>query len=307
MAGMHHALILGSRILAGAVATIAFYFAFFLYENEEGVWQNRIENLWASVYDRAKITDSTSTALFNQIGDVLRRALNRIYGGKMFSMQTISVSTNLSYSGCILVGLLVEIWNVGRGKQANVPNLAIISVIGLYTLLFALLPIFFQKSWAVAASWLPIVTTATAFARRAVNKSLLVGTFYTLVPLALILSLMFDVLSVIVLRNLFTSITKHISTGQIIISVILLFVVTGSIATFPTLLALALHHLVANFAADQISIALFYLNLTTLSFCILPLLMLIVLLVHRLIWPALSHLLYPIASRKVITNRKALV
>ena len=40
---MQHALVLASRILAALLAA-AFYFAFFLYEDEEGVWQNRIEN-----------------------------------------------------------------------------------------------------------------------------------------------------------------------------------------------------------------------------------------------------------------------
>jgi hypothetical protein len=53
---MHHALILVSRVVAGIVGGVAFYFALFLYEDEEGLWQNRIEKLWASVYDRAKIT-----------------------------------------------------------------------------------------------------------------------------------------------------------------------------------------------------------------------------------------------------------
>ena len=42
MAGMHHALMLASRILAGILPGIAFYFAFFLYEDEEGIWQNRL-------------------------------------------------------------------------------------------------------------------------------------------------------------------------------------------------------------------------------------------------------------------------
>jgi len=31
--------------LAGLMACVCFYLAFFLYEDEEGVWQNRIEKL----------------------------------------------------------------------------------------------------------------------------------------------------------------------------------------------------------------------------------------------------------------------
>ena len=53
---MHHALIIVSRVVAGLVGALAFYLAFFLYEDEDGVWQNRVDNLWRSVYRRAQGT-----------------------------------------------------------------------------------------------------------------------------------------------------------------------------------------------------------------------------------------------------------
>ncbi len=70
---IHYALFVVSRITAGLLAALAFYFAFFLHEDEEGVWQNRIENLWMAVYDRAKVTDSTTTALFNKVSESVRK------------------------------------------------------------------------------------------------------------------------------------------------------------------------------------------------------------------------------------------
>src|ERR1700679_4080930 len=114
MAGMHHALVLASRIVAGVVASMAFYFAFFLYEDEEGVWQNRIENLWISVYDRARITDSTSTALFNKIGDTLGGWFNRLFGEKLFSPRAVCTSVNLSLGGVpfFLLLIMLSSWHV---------------------------------------------------------------------------------------------------------------------------------------------------------------------------------------------------
>jgi hypothetical protein len=53
MAGMHHALMLTSRILAGIVGAFAFYCVTFMYENERGYLQNRLENLWIAIDDRA--------------------------------------------------------------------------------------------------------------------------------------------------------------------------------------------------------------------------------------------------------------
>jgi hypothetical protein len=96
---MHHALILTSRIVAGVVAAVAFYFAFFLYEEEEGQWQSRIELLWFSIDDRAKQINSTSTALLNTIGQLLINALTRIFGSKVFSVRAFAMSTWLSILG----------------------------------------------------------------------------------------------------------------------------------------------------------------------------------------------------------------
>lgn len=90
---MHHALMIVSRIAAGVVGTIAFYLAFFLYEDEQGVWQNRLEQLWLTVYDRAKVIDSTSTALFNKIGQIVLNWSARIFGRKLISIRVNSYFT----------------------------------------------------------------------------------------------------------------------------------------------------------------------------------------------------------------------
>jgi hypothetical protein len=52
---MHHALMIVSRVLAGLVAAMAFYLSFFLYPNEEGIWANRIDDLWVSVHNCADL------------------------------------------------------------------------------------------------------------------------------------------------------------------------------------------------------------------------------------------------------------
>jgi hypothetical protein len=48
------------------------------------------------------------------------------------------------------------------------------------------------------------------------------------------------------------------------------------------------------------------LNLSSSIFCLAPLLFSLVVLGHKLIWPILGRLVYPVASRKLITNRKLL-
>jgi hypothetical protein len=50
-----------------------------------------------------------------------------------------------------------------------------------------------------------------------------------------------------------------------------------------------------------------FLNVTTLFYCLVPVVALALVLAHRLAWPFLSRLLYPIASEKVLGNRKVLI
>jgi hypothetical protein len=58
------AAVLVARVLAFAAGVLAFYLAFFLYEDEDGVWQSRIDNFWVAVDERARVIDRVTTALF---------------------------------------------------------------------------------------------------------------------------------------------------------------------------------------------------------------------------------------------------
>jgi hypothetical protein len=48
MSGMHHALMIVAKFLSGTVGFFAFYFAFFVYEDDAGKWQNRLEGRFIS-------------------------------------------------------------------------------------------------------------------------------------------------------------------------------------------------------------------------------------------------------------------
>ena len=103
MCGMPHWLIqrvpIAGWVLAGLLGCVCFYLAFFLYEDEEGVWQNRIENLRMLVYASAKVTNSTSAALLNRVAEILKRAYIHLFSERLLSFQSIAVSMNLSLAG----------------------------------------------------------------------------------------------------------------------------------------------------------------------------------------------------------------
>jgi len=74
------------RVVAAVIAAIAFYFALFLYEDEEKQWQNRLDSLWVAIYDRARLTTSTTTALINTIAAAYSNFLDRLFGRRLLSL-----------------------------------------------------------------------------------------------------------------------------------------------------------------------------------------------------------------------------
>jgi len=247
---MHHPLITGSRVLAGIVGVVAFYFAFFLYEDEEGIWQNRIENLWISVYDRARVTNSTTTALFNKLAKVLQRTFSLVFGERLLSIQAISVSSALSIGTGVLCavvlyraeeqmvysdltsasepGVLYQILEhllsrhvVGPlysfAYEYLIPGRSLSTELSCILICFglAILPTLFKRKWAVRLSTVPLAF----FLLRALTLSLERGVdmredtrpFFLLVPVILLLSVLWDFAAISVIRKLLVSVSEVVT------------------------------------------------------------------------------------------------
>ncbi|HEV2946371.1 MAG TPA: hypothetical protein VGX70_03275, partial [Gemmataceae bacterium] len=87
------------RSLAVCVGVLAYYAAFFMYEDEEGRWQNRIEELWVAINDKERLTGgSQASAFFNKVADVATKAFNRLLGRRLLSFQLVGASTSYSFA-----------------------------------------------------------------------------------------------------------------------------------------------------------------------------------------------------------------
>lgn len=305
---MHHALIIGSRVLAGLVGLIAFYFAFFLFEDEEGGWQNRLENLWIAVSDRAKITNSTSVALVNKIGDVLRRMFTQLFGDHMLSFQAVAVSTNLSLAGATLTTCLLGILAMRRGEQ---PDFSILwgIVVALSLIFFAIVPTYVKGWWAVATSCVSPICFFVAF-RNLIHRQVgFIAADYVnkIVLVLLVLSVIADLLAVVALRRLFSALSKSVSAPRMLLTIVVLMTVALVVAASPAIVFVWLRGDLWLDDLRNLILLLWQLDATTLMACILPIGMLVVVLIHKLLWPLLSRVIYPLTRYKVLSNRKVLI
>lgn len=278
-----HELNIFGRIVSGAIALFAFYLLAFLYESEDGVWQSRIDKLWMSIYDRAKATDSLSTALLNKVAQLFLRGFAKLFGQSSFSLQMVCVSMNLSVAGFWFAGAVIE-------------SDTIFLVLGSLFLIAALYMVWRPKVWDILFASIPCIA-AIGF---------VIYQLAGFVVAALLISLCADVVTVALIKQQLTKIAVSPTLlgcmkaiGLLGSAILLVEGTPVGIAMKSNLLGNKNYH---EFAVISGYVAV--LNATTAVYCLLPMLTLVFLLLHRAIWPTLSRLIYPLCRFKVFNNRK---
>jgi len=109
---MSHSLQLAARLIAGAAGVLFLYAALFLYEDEQGGLQNKLEEWWVKISDRQSTAVSRYAAFMQQIATLATSALDRLLGKKIVSLRTIQVSIVFSAASyCLFLfcdGLIKE-------------------------------------------------------------------------------------------------------------------------------------------------------------------------------------------------------
>jgi len=280
-----------SRITALVAACIGFYAAVFLYEDQEGEWQNRLDAFWVSINDRAKITERTSTALFNRIAEVLRSAFDRIFGHKLFSFQSFRISLLLSVS----IGFAVVLVILGSIERP-------IGIVMLLTIIILITLVAYDAvthRWLSIPSWVLLFSLVTSslggvflFPRILILVFIEAG-----VAIVVVLSFLSDVFVIAAVRALFNSIATTLSLVAIMLKMAGLIGLAFGVLSFPFIFFAIIPPL--NLAV--------LLNVATALYCVIPLIMLAIVLLHKLLWPILNRLIYPLCRYKAISNKKAIV
>lgn len=308
------------RVLAVPTGLLAYYIAFFMFEDQEGRWQNRIENLWIAVNDREQLSGGKTSALFNAVAGVVTRVLNRIFGRKLVSFQFVGVS--LSYSvaamcffvGLCLVALAVYIITHASALPDNLTkSLAAVSIVGLAALFIgciclaiAAMPSLWPSRFSVALSLLPGLLV--------IYSGIRVIWFHQLSPaiagmfVALVLGLLSDALLLILVRLTVRRVSAKPKVSQIAAAVLLQL---GGVVFFVIVpIEAALHvQMKAGNHQPAAALAVFYfwlavVNVFTGLASFLFSIVLVFVLIHKALWPTMSRLIYPLARFEVVRNHK---
>jgi hypothetical protein len=77
----------------------------FLYEDEEGKFQNKVEEWWIALSDKQKASRSRIAAFMQEVARLTGRGFDRLFGQSLFSLRVIPVSIYLS-----IASLFFLIW-----------------------------------------------------------------------------------------------------------------------------------------------------------------------------------------------------
>lgn len=75
----------------------------FLYEDEEGNFQNRVEEWWIKLSDKQKESRSAVAGFMRQVARLTGNGFDRLFGHGLFSVRVIPVSIYLSLASVFLI------------------------------------------------------------------------------------------------------------------------------------------------------------------------------------------------------------
>jgi hypothetical protein len=84
--------VLIGRIVAGCLGAILIYSALFLYKEEEGGLENRIEQWWQRIRDLHAHAISRETAFLKVVADVTSKGFAKLFGKRLFGAKAVAAS-----------------------------------------------------------------------------------------------------------------------------------------------------------------------------------------------------------------------
>jgi hypothetical protein len=309
---LHHIIIWALRLFG----CLLIYAAAFMYENEEGQWQNRLEQ-WREAIVRSKETALlTFTAFMGGVAKLASRSFDLLFGTKLFSMRGVGVSICYSLASVLLClevlsflnpqkfgPLLIQNWGwffffviLGSIPSIISAEKGALSLWGLAVFAIVIFPLF--KIADIVHQQFGIARTAGMF-----------------LFLALLFAVSFgcDILYIALTRWMLRKVSEQIRLPKMIGILLLNALLAVILAAGPFLLGLIEIIGAVKFNAPA-SVGAFGIGLmlgTALNFvdiiaCSVFLLLLTFMLLHRLIWPILEMPIYACARFGIIKNKKLL-
>lgn len=275
----------------------------FLYEDEEGKFQNKVEEWWISLSDKQKASRSRVAAFMQAVAQLTGKGFDRLFGRRLFSLRVIPISIYLSIASCFLLIVLTVPrikFTAGTSRQAAF-------ALFVYFLALALVPAFFKNKLLLAAWWAIIPATILGMSGFLVFVFKTRGarsTFYGigLVLLVFVSSLVCDLIYIALTRQILRRISGIDHIHEILLMIFLNLLALVIPVLGPVYGGVALQKY-APMAGAMVLVSIMF-NAINFFAGFAAFFVAVILLVHRLLWPAVQRPLYAIYRFAPIKEKK---
>jgi hypothetical protein len=290
---MSHFVTSGLFFLLHVLGAVIICACLFLYEEEEGKVQNKIEEWWIKLSDKQNASRSKAAAFMREVARLTGSGFDRLFGRSLFPLRVIPISIYLSFASLFLLILLTVPsvkYSVGTSRQGAFGLL-------FYFLALALVPAFSQNRWVLGIWWTVIpavVLSISGFLVFVFKTRGARSTFYgiSLVVLIFISSLLCDLIYIALTRY----ILQRISGIDHIPEILLMLFLNLLALTIPVLAPIYAGIWLAKYAPHAGAMVAISFMFNSIDFLagFAALLLALLLLSHRLFWPAVQRPLYAI-------------
>ena len=276
---------LGIRVLAATIGALALYLAFFLFEDSEGKSRDRIEDLWSRIEDQWKRGGNRLTMLLIMVAQAANTILDRLFGKELVSARSLGISSSYSLFGFwIASSVLLE--------NQDSRSLALQLFLGVLALFCGCCPLLFKAPSSTVIALCPclaIPAIALGFSPMPLPQS-----FFLLG--GLILGLAASLLTIAWQRRRIRGMCASRRLIAILSVIILQLLLPVMLFSLPFMIHAYFPKQSVNAAVDILTCANFSTELILLTFLIVLLLA----LVHKVLWPVLGRLVYALARHRIV-------
>jgi hypothetical protein len=307
------------RIAAGCAALAAFYVAWFVYEDEERKLQNKIETWWLELDDIRNSMVSRQAAFVVVIAQKANAILDRMFGPRLLAKDSIAAAASLTIAGYYFsVALLVAIAGV-RGPPSWVAGAVAVTILAcagapLASPRLRLFPRLVM--WAFIASVVLVVLTTALFLGASLideeppehfSSMAEMGPQNVFIMVAVSAAIALTLFQVAVARRAMRSTIVAKSEWPVLLGMIFVAAPVGIMLT----LMMATERTGSD--AITLSNVATFMGFATGMACIISMalwsllaVIATLMLLHRLVWPLASRLLYSLARYRIVQNKKVL-
>ena len=271
--------------MAATIGALALYLAFFLFEDSEGKSRDRIEDLWSGIEDQWKRGGNRLTMLLTMVAQAANTILDRLFGKDLVSARALGTSSSYSLFGFwIASSILLE--------NQDPRSMALQLLLGVLALFCGCCPLLFKTPSSTAIALCPclaIPAIALGFSPMPLLQS-----FFLLG--GLILGLMASLLTIAWQRSRIRGMCTSRRLTAILPVIILQLLLPVMLFSLPFLIQVFFPKQGVTAVVDILTCANFSTEVILLTFLIV----LVLALVHKILWPVLGRLVYALARHRIV-------